>query len=431
MNTKIFRFTLCILLTFSVAWLSGCEKMMDMAPPPDGETTLKVGLIHPYPNYTSFGKGAELAQAEINAAGGVLGMQVELIFKEETTDTVVQSATELVEVDNVVAILGPLFSSHAVKVGPVATVPVLLGATRAEVTADATDPNDLMFLVAGSNILQANLLAKVAVEQLNAISASMIWQNKDVYSAGFIAAFEASFQVFLTKKLYEELAELGLDLGELQELETRAGILDKEVYESGDTMFDAQLANIKMAYSPPLLHPLASFPSENRLIMKLKQPVDIGPDVLLLASFPPANPLIMKQAREMGIKSIFIGSDGWDDPLMSTTLEDNEPVDGYYCTNLDPDAVQFNSAYTAKYGSVDGIAATGYDAMKILAIAIETVGSTDDPVAIRDAIANITNYEGATTIFRFDENRNPVKSVGVRQILNGVPQDDIIEASPE
>ncbi len=102
--------------------------MMDMVPPTDDEmvSTLKVGLIHPQPNYTSFGNGAKLAQAEINAAGGVLGMQIELIFKEKTTDTVTQSATELVEMENVVAILGPLFSSHAVKVGPVATVPVLL-----------------------------------------------------------------------------------------------------------------------------------------------------------------------------------------------------------------------------------------------------------------------------------------------------------------
>ncbi|RKU06897.1 hypothetical protein C6501_18205 [Candidatus Poribacteria bacterium] len=411
MNTRIFRFALCVLLALSVAWLSGCEKMMDMTPPA-GETTLKVGLIHPYPNYTSFGKGAELAQAEINAAGGVLGKQVELIFKEETTDTVVQSATELVEMDNVVAILGPLFSSHAVKVGPVATVPVLLGATRAEVTADATDPNDFMFLVAGSNVLQANLLAKVAVEQLNAISASMIWQNKDVYSEGFVQAFEASFQELVSG--WENLLA-----------DHQVGILNKQVYESGDTMFDSQLASInasiKMAYEPQP-RPLVSSPPVNLPILQ---------HVLLLASFPPANPLIMKQARDMGIESIFIGSDGWDDPLMSMTLEDNEPVDGYYCTNLDPDAVQFNSAYTAKHGSVDGIAAAGYDAMKILAMAIESVGSADDPDAIRDAIAAITNYEGATSISSFDENRNPVKNVGVRQILNGVPQDDIIEAAPE
>jgi hypothetical protein len=118
----------------------------EMVTPSDETTmpTLKVGLIHPQPNYTSFGKGAKLAQVEINAAGGILNMQVELSFREETTDTVVQSATELAEMEGVVAILGPLFSSHAVKVGPVINIPVLLGATRAEVTADATDPNDFI-----------------------------------------------------------------------------------------------------------------------------------------------------------------------------------------------------------------------------------------------------------------------------------------------
>ncbi len=382
MNTKIFRLTLCVLLAFSVAWISGCEKMMDMVPPTDDEmvSKLKVGLIHPYPNYITFGNGAKLAQAEINAAGGVLGMPVELVFREETTDTVGQSATELVEMENVVAILGPLFSSHAVKVGPVATVPVLLGATRAEVTADTTDPNDLMFLIGGSNVLQAKLLAKVAVEQLEAKTAAMIWQNMDVYSEGFVQSFKTSF------------TELG------------GSVVVEKTYEGNDgTMFDSQLTAVKEA----------------------------NPDVILLASFPKSVPRIMAQARDMGIESTFIGSDGWDDPLMSTTLEDNEPVDGYFCTNLDPDAVGFISTYAMEYGSVDGIAATGYDAMKILAMAIETVGSADDPSAIQDAISKITNYEGATSITGFDENRNPIKSVGVRQILNGMPQDMIIEAASE
>ena len=386
MNVKIFRLMLCVCLSLSVALLSGCERIHDMGmtdqmvTPPDTDTIpmLKVGLIHPQPNYTGFGKGAKLAQAEINAAGGILNTQVELSFREETTDTIVQSATELAEMEGVVAILGPLFSSHAVKVGPVINIPVLLGATRAEVTADATDPNDFMFLIAGSNVLQAELLAKV-ISQQGASTAAMIWQNADVYSEGFVQSFKASFE------------KLG------------GSVVVEETYEGGAMMFTEQLTAVK----------------------------DAAPDVLLLASFPPANPHIMKQARDMGIESTFIGSDGWDDPLMSTTLEDNEPVDGYYCTNLDPDAVDFNTAYKAKYGSVDGIAATGYDAMRILKMAIETVGSTDDPAAIRDAITKITNYEGATSISHFDANRNPVKSVGVRQILNGMPQDMIIEAAPE
>ncbi len=382
MNTRIFGLTLCIVLVLTVAVFSGCERMKDILPPIDDDIpTLKVGLIHPEPNYTSFGKGAELARDEINAAGGVLGMQIELIFKKETTETIVQSATELVEVDNVVAILGPLFSSHAVKVGPVATVPVLLGATRAEVTADETDPNDLMFLIAGSNVLQAKLLAKVAIEDLEHKTAGMIWQNMDVYSQGFVESFRSSFK------------ELG------------GMIVVEQTYESSDVVFDTQLTAVKEA----------------------------NPDVLLLASFPAANPLIMKQARDMEIVSAFIGSDGWDDPLMSDTLEDNAPVDGHYCTNLDPEAEDFNSAYMAKYGSVDGIAATGYDAMQILAMAIEMVGSADDPTAIRDAIASITDYEGATSISRFDENRNPVKSVGVRGMTDGMPHalNEIIEAIPE
>lgn len=378
-----------VLLILSFALLSGCDRIMDtggphVTPHPiDSPPLIKVGLIHPYPNYTSFGKGAELARDEINAAGGVLDMQVELIFREETTDTVVQSTQELIEDENVVAILGPLFSSHAVKVGPVTSVPVLLGATRAEVTADETDPNDFMFLVAGSNVLQAKLLAKVVREDLNAATAAMIWQDMDVYSVGFVNAFEQDFTA----------------LGGM------VGV--KQTYQNNDVMmFDSQLAAVQAA----------------------------APDVLLLASFPSAVPRIMEQARAMGIESIFIGSDGWDDPLMFETLENNAPLENsYYCTNLDPDATDFNSAYTARYGSVDGIAASGYDAMRILAIAINTAGSTTDPVAIRKAIAAITDYEGATSISSFDENRNPIKSVGVRQIINEMPAPiaDIIIESPQ
>ncbi len=375
MDTKVFRLALCVLLSLAVALLFGCERMRDIGitdetvSPPDTDTmpTLKVGVIRPHPLYFSFGEGAELAQAEINHFGGVLGMPVEFIYREELTEDVVQSATELIEEENVVAILGPLFSSHAVKVGPVATVPVLLGATGANVT----ETGDFLFLVASSNALQAKLMAQFAVNELGAKTAAMIWQNEDVYSIGFVEAFDANFQ------------ELG------------GSIVAAEVYESGDTMFETQLTTIQAA----------------------------APDVLFIASFPPENPLIMKQARDMGIEAVFIGSDGMDDPLMFEVLDDNAPLENtYYCTNFDPDAREFISAYETIFENpANGIAATGYDAMHVLALAIEAVGSTD-PVMVRDTIAAITDYEGATSISRFDENRHPVKSVGVFQIANGEVQ---------
>ena len=375
MNAKIFRLVLCAFLLLSVALLSGCDRVRDivgtdeMVAPPDEVTmlTLKVGVIRPYPLYFSFGEGAELALGEINQAGGVLGMPVEFVYREELTEDVVQSATDLIEDENVIALLGPLFSSHAVKVGPVVTVPVLLGATGANVT----ETGDFLFLVASSNALQAKLMAQFAVNELGAKTAAMIWQNEDVYSIGFVEAFDANFQ------------ELG------------GSIVAKEMYEKGDTMFDMQLSAIKEA----------------------------SPDVLFLASFPPENPLIMKQAREMGIKSTFIGSDGWDDALMFENMDALPHLENsYYCTNFDPDVTAFISAYEAMFENpANGIAASGYDAMKILAIAIEAAQSTD-PIAIRDAIAAITDYEGATSISRFDENRHPVKSIGVYQILDGKPQ---------
>ena len=104
MNPKIFRLTLCVLLVLSVAYLSGEERTEDVGITEEPMPILKVGLIHPLLNYATFGDGARLALAEINKAGGVLGRQVELIYKVET-GTIADSATELAEMENVVAIL--------------------------------------------------------------------------------------------------------------------------------------------------------------------------------------------------------------------------------------------------------------------------------------------------------------------------------------
>ena len=381
MNPKIFRVTLCILLALSVAYLSAEERTEDVEITEELMSTLKVGLIHPLLNYATFGDGARLALAEINKAGGVLGRQVELIYKVEI-GSIADSARELAEVENVVAILGPMFSSSAVKVGPIINIPVIMGATGADVTNTGNDPRDFLFLVANSNALQAEVMAGFVVNDLGKKTAAMIWQNGDVYSKGFVNAFDANFQ------------ELG------------GRIVANQIYEQGDIMFDGQLGIIKEA----------------------------SPDVLLLASFPPESPLIVKQARELGIKSTFIGSDGWDDSLMLDILEDNTPLENsYYCSISDELAADFTAAYETMFKNQSiGIAPLGYDAMRLLAIAIENVQSTD-PVMIRDAVAAITDYQGATTISGFDGNRHPVKpAAGIRvlKIVDGQPQQyTVVKAS--
>ena len=373
MNPKIFRLTVCILLGLSVAYFSAGERTEDVKITEEPTPILKVGLIHPLLNYATFGDGARLAVAEINKTGGVLGKQVELIYKVEL-GSIADSATELAEKENVVAILGPMFSSSAVKVGPIINIPVIVGATGADVTNTGNDPRDFLFLVANSNALQAKVMAGFVVNDLGKKTAAMLWQNGDVYSKGFVNAFDANFQ------------ELG------------GRIVASQTYEQGDTTFHAQLAIIK----------------------------ESSPDVLLLASFPPENPRIVKQAREMRLKTTFIGSDGWDDPLMLEILEDNRHLENsYYCSISDELAADFTDAYETMFKAQPiGIAPLGYDAMKLLAIAIENAQSTD-PVMIRDAVAAITDYQGATTISSFDGNRHPIKpAAGIRvlKIVEGQPQ---------
>ena len=100
-------------------------------------------------------------------------------------------------------------------------------------------------------------------------------------------------------------------------------------------------------------------------------------------------------------------------------------LDGsYYPTNFsvatqDADVQEFVKGYTALFGSPpDGIAASGYDAMRLLARAIKVTGSLD-PMAVRDAFAAVSSYKGATTISHYDENRHPVKSLTIQTIRGG------------
>ena len=84
-----------------------------------------------------------------------------------------------------------------------------------------------------------------------------------------------------------------------------------------------------------------------------------------------------------------------------------------------PSAERFVQAYTALFTTPpDSAAASGYDAMSLLAAAIEEV-QTLNPAAVRDALSNITNYEGATFIFHYNANRHPIKSVVINTIRDG------------
>ena len=301
MTAKVFRFVLCILFALSVVLWLGCERTREMVTPPSDTSAatasmIKIGLIQPGDHYVTFGRGAELAQAELNARGGVLGRQVEFIQKDNQTvpntfpdvDKTIALATQLVEEEDIVALLGPIFSTVAVQVGPTIQAlqrPTILGS--AGTLANAA--GDFIFLSVITNAFQGKVIADFAADptEFNAKTAATIQQDQDVYSTGHVEAFVARFQ------------ELG---GE---------IVASEVYQAGDTSFSEQLQRIQAA----------------------------NPDVILLSSFVPEVPLLIKEARDMDIETAIVGGDTWDEPeKFFNTLDDNTPLEGIYqTTNFAPE----------------------------------------------------------------------------------------------
>lgn len=387
MRVRIFILTSVLLSALLSIYLLGCDRISQIVQPDETttstETTLKIGVIQPSNTFTTFSQGAETARAQINEKGGVLGMQVEFISRNNqpvateppTPEASISASKDLIEIENVFALLGPIYSTNAVEVGPIAQQTqrlMLPGSSGANVPA----AGDYVFLITVPNPFQGKVMASFAMspDELGATTAATIIEEGDVYTIDLVQAFEASFQ------------EIGGD------------IVYSGAYTVGDTTFTALLTEIH----------------------------NVQPDVIFCPGFQPEVPSLIKEAREIGITGAFLGGSAWDDRArFLSILDDNTVLDGsYYPTNFsvatqDADVQEFVGSYTALFESPpDGIAASGYDAMRLLARAIENAGALDR-VAVRDAFAAVSGYKGATTISHYDENRHPVKSLTIQTIRGG------------
>lgn len=129
-------------------------------------------------------------------------------------------------------------------------------------------------------------------------------------------------------------------------------------------------------------------------------------------------PKIIPQAREAGFTGAIIGADGFDG-TESYAVGDLSAYENVFFTNHysaeDPAEVvqNFISAYSEAYdpASLNALAALAYDAMYMVAQAIETAGSTDYD-AIRDAMVGM-HYVGVTGDMTLDETGTPAKSVAI------------------
>ncbi|MGC1355683.1 MAG: ABC transporter substrate-binding protein [Xanthobacteraceae bacterium] len=135
-----------------------------------GEEPIKMGLDDPFTGtYAQFGKneqiGCQLAIDQINAKGGILGRQVELLAEDSTstdTGTAVQKAHKLIDRDKVNFLLGNVNSAMALAIGEVSNqagiLHIVTGGHTDAVTG--TDCHWNVFRVCNTTRMETDSVAK-------------------------------------------------------------------------------------------------------------------------------------------------------------------------------------------------------------------------------------------------------------------------------
>jgi len=376
--------------------ISGCEKKSDSAkpaapppspgevkqaaatPPPAADDVILLGEVGSLTgSEAAFGistrNGVELALEEANAAGGVNGKKLAVrVYDDQSKPEEAASATKrLITQDKVVAVLGEVASSNSLAMAPIAQEAKVPMVSPSSTNPKVTQVGDYIFRVCFIDPFQGFVMAKYAREDLKYSRVAILTDKKSAYSEGLTEVFQRKF------------TEMG---GKISVV---------EAYAKGDTDFRAQLTNIKKLKVEGLYMP--------------GYYEDVGK--------------VAEQARELGLKVVMMGGDGWDSAklfeLGGAAVEGSYVSNHYSADDPSPRVQDFIKKYKEKYGAVpDSLAALGYDSARVVIDAIKRAGTTSGP-ELRDAIAKTTDFPGVAGTITLDEHRNPVKPAVVLKVEGG------------
>jgi branched-chain amino acid transport system substrate-binding protein len=315
-------------------------------------------------------KGIMMAVEEANKAGGIKGKQIRVISYDDQgkSEEAVTVVTKLIAQDRVSIVLGEVASSRSLAAAPIAQQNGIPMISPSSTNPKVTQVGDYIFRVCFIDPFQGSVMAKFAMNNLKLKKAAIFRDIKSDYSVGL-----ANFFV-------EEFKKMG---GE---------IVTDVSYASGDVDFKSQLT-----------------------AMKTKKP-----EVLFVPGYYTEVGIIARQVKELGLKAVLLGGDGWDSEKLSE-IGGPSIIGGYFSNHYsqedkNPVVQNFVNNYKAKYGDIpSGLAAMGYDAALV---AIDAAKRATDlsPKALKDAIAQTKNFQGVTGIITINDERNAVKPAVVLKV---------------
>jgi branched-chain amino acid transport system substrate-binding protein len=341
--------------------------------------TLKLGVAGPHSgDLASYGiptvKAAELVVKEINAKGGVLGMQVELVVEDDECkpEKATNTATKLAS-QKVAAVLGHICSGATKAAlgvykdaGIIAMSP---SATNPALTQSGDYPN--FFRTIASDDAQARLEVDFALDTLKLTKIAVLHDKGD-YGKG-LAEFAKSFL----------------------EKDPRAKVVLYEGVTPGAVDYSAVVQKIKRS----------------------------GAQAVIFGGYHPEASKIVTQMRKKRMKTVFISDDGVKDDTFIKVA--GEYAEGVYATgpkdvSSNPLAMKANKEHQMAYSSDPGaFYLNAYSAALALLNAIEKAGSTDYNAVTKSLRTDMVDTPLGK--IKFDD-RGDAIGVGfsVYQVKNGV-----------
>lgn len=372
--------TLIAAIATLIVGLSACERVPEIIHPPteDKSNEISIGVVLPLTGHlAAAGKlmkqGYDLALHEINMAQ--LGnTQFKFIIEDDTStpEGAVEDFNKLIHEDGVSVIIGPASSSATKAAFPVARDNQIVAISSTSGARGLGAISDFVFRIPLTTDVVAPKGVKATHAKLGYQRVATLYDKTDVFSTDRDAALQEAFTANDIK------------------------VLTTETFQSGDIDFSAQLTRIKT----------------------------LNPDAVFVSALPPEKPRILIQAHELGISVPFIVSSLTDVEVQAAGAAAEGAITfiGWLPTDDTPGNRAFVQNYTDTFGmEPNAFATASYATVYILAEAIKNAHATDS-TAIRDALANIKDFDTVFGKFSFNADGDAVYEPKVLIVQDGALQ---------
>lgn len=378
-----------LMAAMSMALLAGCgsdgQQASGGGSDNAGGDVIKIGAIGPVTGGAAvYGEavknGAELAVKEINEAGGIGGIQVEINYQDDENDPEkAVNAYNTLKDWGMQALLGTVTSAPCVAVGEVAKEDNIFMLTPSGTAVECVQ-YDNAFRVCFSDPMQGLESAKYIGQNGLAKKVAAIYDSSDVYSTGIYNAF---------------------------------------VEEAENQSFELVAAEAFTAES------------KSDFSVQLQKAKDAGAELVFLPFYYSEAALVLQQAAGMNYSPIFFGCDGMDGILAVEGFDADLANDLIFLSPFTPtsddEAIQkFVGDFEESYGGTPNqFAADAYDGIYAIKEAMEKAGVTanmsasDICDALKTAMTEIT-IDGVTAKgLTWEASGEPSKEPMVVKIANG------------